>query len=184
MDLNHIIQQTHVMTDYLIEYAETVCFNKFSKKVFYIKISAKELNNFNDFDERQKKMTKMLTKGKLLNEEEIALEIATQQNSISWVDFELYHTSVITVIMAIFVSKEKYSRDLQFHSCFAIPPWSDKNYNPKYMKHISFKTISWNVKYRNYLKRGKFDLNWQQKSLSSCWKIFLWKKRIKKWIQE
>ena len=178
MDLNYIMQQTHIMTYNLVEKAKTMCVNHFSSKIYYIKVSAEELNNSIDSYERQKKMINFLIRRKLLNEKDIALEIEKQQENLNWIDFELFHTSVITVIMAIFVPKEEDHKDLQFHSCLMTPPWADENFNPKYLNPKSLKSIIWNVKYRDYLKSSKFDVNWQQKSLSARWKIFLWKKHI------
>jgi hypothetical protein len=119
-------------------------------------------------------MVEFLTNGKLLSEYAISLEIKNQQNNLSWVDFELYHTSVITVIMVIFVSKEKYQSDMQFHSCFTVPPWANKSFNSKYLKQNNFKTISWKLNNKKYLKEGKFDINWQQK-LFLKWYFWKWK---------
>ena len=179
MTLEKIIQQTRVMTNNIVDCAVTACSNQFSSKIYYIKVSAKDLSCSKNFYERQKKMINFFTKGKLLREKEIALEINNQQDSLSWIDFELYYASFITVIMTIFVPKEQNNENLQFHSCFEIPPWADKSFDPKYLPYFSFKAIVWKLKYKDYQKKGKFDINWKFISWSARWKIFCWKYKIR-----
>ncbi|MBN2613357.1 MAG: hypothetical protein JXB00_17520 [Bacteroidales bacterium] len=162
MNIEAIDIKIKSVTENLIQMTRYLCWNKISDNCFYI-LTNKEDIKLDNAEEIRKYRQKANRKKHPLTLNQVISKLKVDSPNLYDCDLYLYRSM-----------KDKTIVEIQFLSGFAL---EKVNKEPMITCKIILPTYAENSK-------EKFNANWQFGGFQHCWKIFIWKLKIKRQINK